>query len=997
MKRIFYYLASAIVALGAVACQNDIDEQINGVEGNDVVTFNVAFDETRIAVDMGETSASFTFEDGDKLYVKAGNGDTYYEFSNTADNLNQFSCRSAALVAELESCNYNAYISSRESGIHDSSLAGMEGLLFYTGTANLNPENTEAVKLTLDGAVFHFTVPANTEVILSAGEHKAFYTNGAYCTSVTYTAGEADVEYFVQADANTYTLSYSVDGEDVKSVEKKWAKNTIYNLGTLTGAVATVNGVKYTDLQKAINAADGATVTLGQDVVVAEYLDIPASANVTLDLNGNNITTTSENKYVLSNEQGGTVTINGNGGSMTGRIYNTGGKMVINGGTFNTIVGDAYTLMNSTDGELTVTDATVNGGSGFYGICGYNANNEVILNNVNVTGTFGALCSYGEGAKMTVNGGTYEMTGIEGITSHIAYFSTESTIVINDGTFRKIGEISLSGEGGGGICVAGGADLTINGGNFAGDYSDVYNWGSEGTTITIKGGTYKFNPTASFIAAGYKVTENANGTFTVAMTPVAALNKQIADGATNITISESFAMEADDDRIVIPAGKEVTVTLEEGVEITGTFAESGSDALFNIAQGGTLNIGGEGSIVLVSVKGDVSNYGQYIFENCGGTLNITGGTYNIEASGSGSASWYIPTILNNNSTLGETVTTISGGYFYSTSCINIMRQFINNSTYNATINITGGEFEGLNADKTYGIWNQNSGGSGKGYINISGTAVMNNVFVENETDAANVVVSGGTFGYEPGVVNGYYNKLTIAEGYFAINKGNGTYIVQKLEASDWGIVGGFNSWADDVTMYKTSTDNLFVAYGVEIKEVSGQENGFKIRKNGAWGDSGNYGTLTTVNGATKKVDTAIGVYTDGGSGNITVAYGTYDIYFDRLNSRVYVMTVGKEIAEATQQTTTTKYSFAGSVSGWDDSTPMVYAGDGIWTISRTFKAGEEWKVKNHGNWNASWGYDNVWPDNSLVSNSGGNAKTKAAGDYIVGFVASINKITFVKK
>ena len=215
--------------------------------------------------------------------------------------------------------------------------------------------------------------------------------------------------------------------------------------------------------------------------------------------------------------------------------------------------------------------------------------------------------------------------------------------------------------------------------------------------------------------------------------------------------------------------------------------------------------------------------------------------------------------------------------------------------------------------------------------------------------------------------------------------------------SEWGIVGQFNSWANDVKMLKTSQDNLFVAYGVEIKEVAGQTKGFKIRKNAGWADSGNYGTLTTVNGATKNIDTVIGVYTDGGSGNIDVAYGTYDIYFDRLNSRVYVMTEGKSITEATTQTTATKYSFAGSVSGWDDSTPMLYAGDGIWYISRTFQANEEWKVKNYGNWNSSWGYDNVWPDNSLVSNSNGNAKTKSAGDYILGFVASKNKITFVKK
>ena len=50
MKKIFYLLASAIVALGAVACQNDINEAITPEEGSQI-SFKVSFDEsTRIAM-----------------------------------------------------------------------------------------------------------------------------------------------------------------------------------------------------------------------------------------------------------------------------------------------------------------------------------------------------------------------------------------------------------------------------------------------------------------------------------------------------------------------------------------------------------------------------------------------------------------------------------------------------------------------------------------------------------------------------------------------------------------------------------------------------------------------------------------------------------------------------------------------------------------------------------------------------------------------------------
>ena len=109
------------------------------------------------------------------------------------------------------------------------------------------------------------------------------------------------------------------------------------------------------------------------------------------------------------------------------------------------------------------------------------------------------------------------MTGVQGKTSHIAYFSNVDA-TINGGTFKKIGDISMSGTGGGGICAIYGAKLTINGGTFAGDYADVYNWGgtnanNRAVAISIKGGTYKFKP--SFVAEGMTATENADGSWKV--------------------------------------------------------------------------------------------------------------------------------------------------------------------------------------------------------------------------------------------------------------------------------------------------------------------------------------------------------------------------------------------------------------------------------------------------------------------------------------------------
>ena len=213
-----------------------------------------------------------------------------------------------------------------------------------------------------------------------------------------------------------------------------------------------------------------------------------------------------------------------------------------------------------------------------------------------------------------------------------------------------------------------------------------------------------------------------------------------------------------------------------------------------------------------------------------------------------------------------------------------------------------------------------------------------------------------------------------------------------LKESQYGVIGNTGDWGDeaDIKMYETTEDNFYVAYGVEVTS------GFKVRKAGAWDNNYNFGTTSIT---AKSANSIVGVYTDGGSTDINVTNGTYDIYFDRLKGQVYIMTPGTSHETATKPTPTSYYSLAGSFTGggWDDTVAMNYSGDGIWTNVQTFAANNEFKVKNKGNWDASWGYNNVFPGQDLVSNSNGNAKLKAAGTYIVGFYKTGNKITLVKK
>ena len=143
-------------------------------------------------------------------------------------------------------------------------------------------------------------------------------------------------------------------------------------------------------------------------------------------------------------------------------------------------------------------------------------------------------------------------------------------------------------------------------------------------------------------------------------------------------------------------------------------------------------------------------------------------------------------------------------------------------------------------------------------------------------------------------------------------------------ASDWGIVGDLNNWAaPDVTMY--SYKGMFVAYNVKFTAAGS----FKIRKGGVWNDAANYGLETSG-------DVEPGYYykvvTSGGSGNIKVKAGTYDIWFDLTNKRVYVLLPGTDPATVSQGTPAapSNWNLVGSFNNWnpgDKTYAMAAQGD----------------------------------------------------------------------
>ena len=209
------------------------------------------------------------------------------------------------------------------------------------------------------------------------------------------------------------------------------------------------------------------------------------------------------------------------------------------------------------------------------------------------------------------------------------------------------------------------------------------------------------------------------------------------------------------------------------------------------------------------------------------------------------------------------------------------------------------------------------------------------------------------------------------------------------EASEWGVVGQVNGWAaPDITMYKTATEGLFVAYNVAMPV-----GGFKIRANGEWNDAANYG-LEGGKGNVE-VDHAYDVITSGGSGDMILVAGNYDIWFDLTDTKVYIMTPGKPISEAEggsavapepePEPEVQDWFLVGDFNGWtaaDAAYKMTLEGD--WYVFKGFVAdGNGVKFVADASWSANRGGTFVSANEGIEVVQDGPNVAVAAGTYDV--------------
>ncbi len=339
MKKIFYTLMTAIVALGAVACSNEIDENLATTESLSIEV--VISEATRIALtdngtdENGNPTQKLGFEDGDKLLVTtAWGGDT----TNSANNFwftyssetGLFTC-TAEGVGALKGQERNVFHLATHpemglvGGVLCDSEAGLDGVALVGSTSALGEE-----AITLNAyPILKYT--SEYEVTFTAGKSVfgaiKSWGIGQYA-EYTFPAG---TDVYVPLFSNgTMNFSASIKGEVVKEKELTFENNKIYNLGTLeanpeesadgdpAGIDITIDGV-FTDwaniTKNVATLPADATVTTNIKTLKAyadanniygyvEFAVIEDNVKFVMGINLDNDTATGSNNWLLTNVKG---------------------------------------------------------------------------------------------------------------------------------------------------------------------------------------------------------------------------------------------------------------------------------------------------------------------------------------------------------------------------------------------------------------------------------------------------------------------------------------------------------------------------------------------------------------------------------------------------------------------------------------------------------------------------------------------------------------------
>lgn len=235
MKKIFYFIASAIVALGAVACQNDINENI--APESEGLSFTATIgDLTRVAIvdsnDESKGTKMIEWEGTETLIVMSATGDfsETFEFTNTPENTTTFTCNAEGvemLKGKFVSVNYNMDTTKVDCSNHEAGSATTIAL--YGVSTNFG---TEKVVMECQVPTLHFN--CNETIVLEAlsTDDQGWFAD--WKSTHTFAKGEHYISLLAaNVDEDKCTLTAYINDVAVKSTTKAFKGGVIYNLGTI--------------------------------------------------------------------------------------------------------------------------------------------------------------------------------------------------------------------------------------------------------------------------------------------------------------------------------------------------------------------------------------------------------------------------------------------------------------------------------------------------------------------------------------------------------------------------------------------------------------------------------------------------------------------------------------------------------------------------------------------------------------------------------------------
>ena len=215
MRRFVNILVAAVALFGFAACTTD-----NTGAGVDSLSFYAAVEnyDVRLALEQNGEQWKSTWQGGEQLAVTADE-QTYFVFTNTAEEPNKFSCSTEG-VGALASGKVSIYNAAAQSVVNSS--LGANGVCLYANASLADGK----VTLAATSALLCFS----SEYYITFEGADMFGDGKVKSSELTVAAGN---NVLVPVNAGSATLSYYIAGSKCKSMNLDVQAGKVYHLGTL--------------------------------------------------------------------------------------------------------------------------------------------------------------------------------------------------------------------------------------------------------------------------------------------------------------------------------------------------------------------------------------------------------------------------------------------------------------------------------------------------------------------------------------------------------------------------------------------------------------------------------------------------------------------------------------------------------------------------------------------------------------------------------------------